>query len=157
MRRDLESPAEGHRSVRPLGEDHARSCRECGCEAEDQRADGGAGDDVEAPVEQVRDLLSEALRQSGVLEHAELLNEQIRVTAGGELEVTVQDGALLLHDLEHLGRVHRSSSAIARAAAAGSEARGDRTADDDQVGSGVHRVARRERSLLIAGVGIRPA
>src|SRR5918998_1001647 len=58
-----------------------------------------------------------------MLEHPELLHEEIRVTPGREHEVPVEHGPLLLEDLHDLDRVHpETPSHRRRAASAGSGA-----------------------------------
>jgi hypothetical protein len=81
MRRQREPTSESQITISTFGKNHAHARRQRGCEAENDGSQGRARDDVELPTELSCDLLAQALRDPRVFEHAELLNEVVRVAA----------------------------------------------------------------------------
>lgn len=122
-----EPPAELETIPGVLGEDHLRTRRKCGGEPENDGPDRRTGDDVVGPPEALGDGFPQGAREAGVLEHAELLDEDVRVAAGGQMEVTPEDGPAVLQLGKDLALVQKpappdTSARIALAAARGSGA-----------------------------------
>ena len=106
-----EPTSESEIAISTFGKDHAHARSQRGCEAENDGSYGRAGDDVELPTELSSDLLPQALRDLRVFEHAELLNEVVRVATGGKPEVTFQNGAVALENLQYLVLIQAETSA----------------------------------------------
>src|SRR5579884_165984 len=125
VRLEREAAAEGRDAVLFLDEDAERAELARRLVAEHDPADRRADDDrrrerARLVGERARDLLDEPR----IFEDAELLDEPVRVPAGREPKVPVEDRAALLElafEIERRRVVHpRSSARIARAAATGS-------------------------------------